>query len=289
MAVKTAAKAPTTLDEAVLLMTTSLADMSKRIAESDAKIAESDAKIAESDAKIAASDVKRTETEAKIQRSLDELSKKMAKTDAKIAVAAFDAKVAAAASDAKIAESRAETDRALQRLTDNVKLLTDKVKILTDNVEFVNAAYGGIGRGFGELVELIVIPKIRLEMNRHGHDFKRSKANKKFRFSGDASGRKDIVTEVDMFLYNGTETMAVEIKTSLSVQDVEKHIKQLKMLRKYEEETDLQDKKLYGAMVGVYVDYHARKFALKNGLYILEIIEEENRMKTAVPEHPRSY
>jgi len=242
------------LDEAVLLMTAGIAEMSKKMAKSRT---ETDAKIAESDAKIA---------------------KSRAEYDVKIAE-----------SDAKIAESRAETDRALQRLTDNVNLLTDKVKTLTDNVEFVNAAYGGIGRGFGELVELIVIPKIRLEMNRHEHDFKRSKANKKFRFSGEAPGRKDVVTEVDMFLYNGTETMAIEIKTSLSVQDVEKHIKQLKTLRKYEAETDLQGKKLYGAMVGVYVDYHARKFALKNGLYILEIIEEENRMKTAAPERPRSY
>jgi len=83
--------------------------------------------------------------------------------------------------------------------------------------------------------------------------------------------------------------MAVEIKTSLSVQDVEKHIGHLKTLRKYEEETDMRGKKLYGAMVGVFVDYHARKLAMKNGLFILEILEEENCLKTSAPKRPRAW
>jgi len=200
----------------------------------------------------------------------------------------------------KMAISRAETDRAIQRLSDRIEQMSIEAEKraqeadkrhekLREDIELLTSNYGGIGRGLGQLVELIVVPKIRLDINKFGHDFKRTRANKIFRLNRHIPGRKETTVEVDLFLYNGTETMAVEIKTSLSVQDVEKHINQLKKLRKYEEETDMLGKKLYGAMVGVFVDYHARKFAMKNGLYILEIIEEEDRLKTSAPKRARAW
>jgi len=225
MAVKTVTKVPTTLDEAVLLVSASIADMSK-----------------------------------------------------------------------KMAESRAETDKAIQRISDRIEQLSidggriqKKIEKTHEDIVLLTSNYGGIGRGLGQLVELIVVPKIRLDINKFGHDFKRTRANKIFRLNRHMPGRKETVVEIDLFLYNGTETMAVEIKTSLSVQDVEKHVNRLKTLRKYEDETDMRGKKLYGAMVGVFVDYHARKLAMKNGLYVLEIIEEENRLKTSAPKRPHAW
>jgi hypothetical protein len=198
----------------------------------------------------------------------------------------------------KLAESKAETDRAIQRMTERIDRLSVEGDRIHRNIEkihrdiekthqdiaLMSSNYGGIGKSFGELVELIVVPKIRPEMRSLNHNFTRVLVNKIFRFAPDKPGQ-DIVTEVDMLLYNGTESMAAEIKTSLSVQDVEKHISRLKMLRKYEEKAGLQGKKLFGAVIGVFVDYHARKFAEKKGLYLLEIIEEEKRMKTSVPSH----
>ena len=200
----------------------------------------------------------------------------------------------------KMAISRAETDRAIQRLSDRIEQMSIEAEKraqeadkrhekLREDIELLTSNYGGIGRGLGQLVELIVVPKIRLDINKFGHDFKRTRANKIFRLNRHIPGRKETTVEVDLFLYNGTETMAVEIKTSLSAQDVEKHINQLKKLRKYEEETDMLGKKLYGAMVGVFVDYHARKMAMKNGLYVLEIIEEEDRLKTSAPKRARAW
>jgi hypothetical protein len=189
----------------------------------------------------------------------------------------------------KLSESKAETDRAIQRMTERIDRLSLEGERVERNIEkihqdiaLMSSNYGGIGKSFGELVELIVVPKIRPEMRTLKHNFTRVLVNKVFRFVPDRPGQ-DIVTEVDMLLYNGTESMAAEIKTSLSVQDVEKHINRLKTLRKYEAKAGLQGKKLFGAVIGVFVDYHARKFAAKKGLYLLEIIEEERRMKTSVP------
>ena len=245
MPVKTVTKTPATLDEAMLLVSTSIADMSEKMA------------------------ISRTETDRAIQRLSDRIEQMSIEAEKRAQEAEKRALERAAEADKRAAEA----DKRHEKLREDIELLTSN--------------YGGIGRGLGQLVELIVVPKIRLDINKFGHDFKRTRANKIFRLNRHIPGRKETTIEVDLFLYNGTETMAVEIKTSLSAQDVEKHINQLKKLRKYEEETDMLGKKLYGAMVGVFVDYHARKFAMKNGLYILEIIEEEDRLKTSAPKRAR--
>jgi hypothetical protein len=83
--------------------------------------------------------------------------------------------------------------------------------------------------------------------------------------------------------------MAVEIKTSLSVEDVNNHLDRLKKLRDYEEDTNLNGKKLYGAVVGVLIDHHARKLALKNGLYVVEVLEYEKMLKTEKPERRKAW
>jgi hypothetical protein len=254
MPVKTVTKMPATLDEAMLLVSTSIADMSKKMAESKA------------------------ETDRAIQRLSDRIEQMSIEAEKRAQEAekrAQEADKRAQEADKRAIERAIEADKRHEKLREDIELLTSN--------------YGGIGRGLGQLVELIVVPKIRLDINKFGHDFKRTRANKIFRLNRHIPGRKETTVEVDLFLYNGTETMAVEIKTSLSVQDVEKHINQLKKLRKYEEETDMLGKKLYGAMVGVFVDYHARKLAMKNGLYILEIIEEEDRLKTSAPKRARAW
>jgi len=134
-------------------------------------------------------------------------------------------------------------------------------------------------------VELIVIPGIRHEMNAHGHKFKYATANKKF--YAVIKGEKKRIAEVDLFLHNGIETMAAEVKTSVYREDVDKHLEQLKILRKYETETNIENKKLYGAISGIFIDYYARQYALKNGLYILEILEQEQKLITDVPQKCR--
>ena len=225
------------LDEAIVLLTTSMAEMSRKIAESDLKIAESDRKIAESDRKIAESNAR---------------------------------------TDRMIAESNARTDRMIAESNIRVEKLIaetkDVVKNLSENI-------GNVGNRLGSLMELVVVPGVRKEINAHGHNFTRSFANRRFR---DVI-RGELIAEVDLLLSNGMEAMAVEVKTSLSAEDVRNHLKQLNKLRKHEKNTNLQGKKLYGAMVGVLIDKNARKQALKNGLYVLEILEEEKKLRTDKP------
>jgi len=49
-------------------------------------------------------------------------------------------------------------------------------------------------------------------------------------------------------------------------------------------ETGIQGKKLFAAVVGVSVDKNARALAKKNGMYVIEIREEEDKLNIDAPE-----
>jgi len=178
-----------------------------------------------------------------------------------------------------MAKSRAETDRALQDLSISIKELGVRVhEVLT--------GLGTVGNRLGDIVELVVIPGLRHAINEYGHRFRSCVANKSFTYIG-KNGYKQEIAELDLFLSNGTEVMVVEIKNTLSVGYVNRCLSKLKRMREFEKETKIEGKKLYGAVVGVYVDPDARRFALKNGLYVIDIMEEEKKLNVDKPARPK--
>ena len=240
---KTAAR-PTvkTLDEAVVLLTANMTEMSQGITELKRQMKETDRQMKETDRQM-------NETRRQIKESNER-------------------------TDRMIAESNARMEKLIAEMKETVDKLSENL--------------GHVGNKLGGLVELIVIPGMRRAVNAHGHNFTKSIVNKSFYGTG-RGGYKEKIAEADMLLYNGTEAMAVEIKASLSAEDVTRHIERLKKLRAHEKDTNLHNKKLYGAIVGITVDFFARKFALKNGLYVLEIMEEENRFQTEKPARRRAW
>jgi flagellar biosynthesis GTPase FlhF len=262
--------------------------MTEKMAETDAKIAESnakyDAKKAETDAQIAESNKKIAESDAKIAESNKKTDERFTKTEKLISEMFQEMKETHKLTERKIKETHELTERKMneshekteQAIRDFVVESNKILDRLSDNI-------GNVGNRLGDIVELIVIPGVRKEINALGHKFKRSYPNKKI------NGRKERIAEIDLLLTDGTEAMAVEIKSNLSANYVDAFLMKLKKLRKFETEANLQGKKLYGAMVGVYVDERARKLALKNGLYVIEILEEEKKLKTDKPTKCRAW
>ena len=185
----------------------------------------------------------------------------------------------------KLTKSQAETGLAIRELSNNlqksIEETREEIKGLSRRVELVNTGLGTIGERFGKLIEFIVIPGIRPEMEKYGHHFKYATANKKFYYI--TPKKKDKLVELDLFLRNSEKAMAVEVKTTLSTGDVDGHLEKMKKLRKYETITNLKGKKLYGAMIGVFIDYYTQKYALERGLYVIEILEQEQKLKIASP------
>ena len=191
-----------------------------------------------------------------------------------------------AKTEAVIAKSREETEKVFQKSREE----TDKaLQKLTADIRQMSKSVGHVGQDIGELMEFIVIPKIRLAMNAAGkHIFNTMQTEKKLK-KIDALGEKKTLTEVDVLLYGDTEVMAVETKSHLVTRDVKDHIDRLEMLRQNEDLIDIADKKLVGAVVGAIVDEGAKDFALEKGLYVVTIREEEDKLNIENPETCRTW
>jgi hypothetical protein len=184
---------------------------------------------------------------------------------------------------AKTEAAHAKTEAMLQELSADVRKTITAVRELSKNM-------GGLNNSFGFLVEVVVIPKMRTDINAIGkHTFDRVLVDKKI--SALVAGEKNTIGEIDMFLFSDAdaEAMAVEIKAQLNTSHVEERLKRLQKFRDYEEEAEIKGKKLFGAMAGIYIDPRAKALALENGLYVVEIREEEDKLDIEKPETCRTW
>ena len=122
---------------------------------------------------------------------------------------------------------------------------------------------GMLNNRFGEIVEYMVAPNLREKFWEMGLKFNIANPNSVF------SEEKKVLFEVDVLLQNGDKAMLVEVKTTLTTEDVKEHIERLKKMRAY---ADLHDDKraFLGAVAGVVMTSNVKKYALKQGFYVIE-------------------
>jgi PII-like signaling protein len=76
--------------------------------------------------------------------------------------------------------------------------------------------------------------------------------------------------EIDLLLINSDVAVVVEVKSSLSVEDVIEHLERLEKIQKVSpKRIDLSGVTVYGAVAGMIVEQDADRFAYKKGLYVL--------------------
>ena len=76
--------------------------------------------------------------------------------------------------------------------------------------------------------------------------------------------------EIDLLLINTNVAVVVEIKSSLSVEDVDEHLERIEKIRKISpKRIDLSGVTIYGAVAGMIVEGEADKYAYKKGLFVL--------------------
>jgi len=233
-------------------------------------LAESQAKMAESQAKT---ETAIRELFAENRKISAEMAKNHAKTEAVVAETSAEVK--------SLAAERKETWRLLQDLTVKINMTTANVNRLSDNV-------GSVNNRLGRIVELVVAPKIRYDINTvGGHNFSHVETNTLIR--GIVGGRKEDIAEVDVLLRGTTEVMAVELKARLRENHVRDHVDRLQDLRDHEEEADIKGKTLLGAVGGIVIDEKAKKLAKRSGLYIIAIREEKEAIDIEKPETCRAW
>ncbi len=149
---------------------------------------------------------------------------------------------------------------------------------IKERLDRLDKQLGYFGRSLGDVVELLLVPGICEKMNAFGHSFTRIGPNKII----DRENKKTL-TEIDLMLENGDEAMAVEIKTDLSVKWVNRHLERLRLLRKHESITGLKGRVLYAAVAGITIDEDAKELALESGMYVISMMEDEERLEVDAP------
>ena len=171
--------------------------------------------------------------------------------------------------DKELERSKKETDQALKSLSKEVKELSKQI--------------GGLGNKFGSFTEGMAFPSIKkLLRGKFGLD------SIALRF---IHRKDDHVLEFDVFGYgNGDTNLAVivEVKSHAREKHIEQMLKQLDKARRLLPEL-LANKKLYGILAAVDIPDAIAKQAIKKGLYLAQIHDENFVLKVPDDFEPRVF
>ncbi len=73
--------------------------------------------------------------------------------------------------------------------------------------------------------------------------------------------------EIDVLCINEEDVLAIEVKSTLSVDDVNEHIERLNNFKRFFPE--YKDKNVLGAVAGIVFNGNSDKFAYKQGLFVI--------------------
>ncbi|AKE66632.1 hypothetical protein NIES3806_28340 [Microcystis aeruginosa NIES-3806] len=154
-------------------------------------------------------------------------------------------------------EQSLKTERRFQeteRILKEQSLKTDR------QITRVSQEIGNLGGKWGRFVENMVAPACEtLFLNR---DIPVHQVSQRVRKRLDGK-----TLEIDVLVTNENHVLVVEVKSSLSVDDVKELIKNLTEFRQFFPEYN--QKQLYGAVAGIEIEEGADKYAYRQGLFVL--------------------
>jgi hypothetical protein len=161
-------------------------------------------------------------------------------------------------------KSSAEFDERMQKRMEKSSAEFDE-RLAKSSVEFdakLDKVFGGFGNSLGRMTEAIFLPKLYKKFDELGFRFN-TQANHKKYYENDRC-----IAEADSILENGEYIMLVEIKTKLSIDDVNDHLERIKIIRKYMD-THGDNRKIVGAAAGGYIAENVMNYTQNKGLYVI--------------------
>jgi hypothetical protein len=156
-----------------------------------------------------------------------------------------------------------ETDRRMQE--------TDR------RIAKVSKQMGDLHNSFGEMAEHLVAPSIHERFNELGFHFNAISPGG-FKLLDD-NGK--VITQTDILLVNSDYIIAVEVKATVHIKDIEHHVKRLELLRAYYEKNG--DKRvIQGAIAGAIFGDTEKKAVAEAGFYVL--VQSGDTMKLELPD-----
>ena len=190
-----------------------------------------------------------TQSQKETDRKFQETDRKFQETDRKYQEMVRD-----------LFASQKETDRKFQE-TDRKFQETDRKFQETDRkIKEVTTAIGRLGNRLGEFVEEMVRPAVVRLFQERGiavHEVHR----------GVVSERGEERMEVDLLVVNDTDVIDIEVKSELSVEDVQAHVGKLGQFKKLF--PHYRDCRVLGAVAAMVTPEDAARYAYRQGLFVL--------------------
>jgi len=128
----------------------------------------------------------------------------------------------------------------------------------------VNKKIGELAGTWGKFVAEMVKPKIVELFKEKGIQIRTSLQN----VEGFINDQRHY--EIDLLLINSNVAVVVEVKSTLTRQDIDDHIKRLEKIKSVPpERVNLSGVTIFGAVAGMIVENNADRYAYQNGLYVL--------------------
>ena len=166
----------------------------------------------------------------------------------------------------QIRESQQETQKQMQetqkQMQESKKQMQESQKKTDKIIADLSKNIGGLGNSLGRFTEAMFSAELWKKFNELGFTFTKQAPHMKFYEYG------QVLAEVDFFLENGAYAMSVEIKTELSIDDVDEHLVRIEKIRQYMDAHD-DKRKLVGAVAGGTVSESVRNYAHKKGLFVI--------------------
>jgi hypothetical protein len=236
-----------------------------------------------------ATDLREKVSRQQILDDIDEKSRAVSakireETDREIAAIRAETERIRAATEREIMELRAESERHRAE-SERYRAESDRYQRITDRrLAQMGTNIGGLNGSIGEIVEMIIIPGVMERMNSFKHGFTVVSPRRQYK-----KPNGEILTEIDLMLENDTEVMLVEVKTQFAIKWVQRHLKRLELMRKNEDKTHVKGITMFAAVAGVHFDQDALDLAVENGMYIIEIDEDNERIKINPPKIPGTW
>ena len=163
-----------------------------------------------------------------------------------------------------------ETDKKFQE-TDRKFKETDKKLRQLENL-FVGQ--------WGKLIESLVEGNLAKLLIERGIDVRGTRQRVKSWYNN-----KEI--EIDLLAINGKEVVAVEVKTTLRIEDVNDFIEDLKVFKKAFPE--YKDKIIYGAVAFLTANEESDKYAYRKGLFVIKATGESAKILNDKKFKPKSW
>jgi hypothetical protein len=156
-----------------------------------------------------------------------------------------------------------ETDRKFQENAQEAEKRSREIeKMLQQQSTQLNKKISELGDRLGDFAEGFVRPAVVKLFKERGIEV--HKVTRKIEAN---NPQLNLATEIDLLVINGDSCVLVEVKSNVSIDDVNEHIERMAKFKPLFPE--YADKKAFGAMAGMVISENVAKYAYRKGFFVI--------------------